>query len=189
VHGQSGEVEIQVFAAHPQAMERRSWFSIFLPNRVYLKADQRSKGNIHGQRTAGIGEDRSIDFRANFERIPIRAWLPEKWKARWTGRASGSVHWTGPDPKLENSSGEGALRLQNAHADNVQLLEEFVEVQKSFEHLELNDCSLNFAWRYPKIEINDIALEEKGKFRVEGAICVERRAFRGQSSSGLLLRI
>ena len=57
--------------------------------------------------------------------------------------------------------------------------------KKSFEHLELNDCSLSFTWRYPKIDITDIAIEEKGKFRIEGAISVERRLLRGAVNLGL----
>jgi hypothetical protein len=39
--------------------------------------------------------------------------------------------------------------------------------KKSFERLDLDECSLGFAWRYPEIEIKDITIEEKGKFRIE----------------------
>jgi len=51
--------------------------------------------------------------------------------------------------------------------------------------LELNDCSLNFAWHYPKIDITDIAIEEKGKFRIEGAISIDRRSLGGAVKLGL----
>lgn len=37
VHVQSGEVEIQIYEAHPEATTERPWFTAFLPNRVYLK--------------------------------------------------------------------------------------------------------------------------------------------------------
>jgi hypothetical protein len=93
----------------------------------------------------------------------------------------------GVNPKLENSSGEGSLRVQDARADNLPFLEKLAELahEKSFEHLELTDCSLNFTWRYPSIEIKDIVLEEKGKFRVEGAISIDRRALRGAIQLGV----
>jgi hypothetical protein len=80
----------------------------------------------------------------------------------------------GVNPKLENSSGEGSLRVQDARANNLPFLEKLAQLahEKSFEHLELTDCSLNFTWRYPSIEIKNIGLEEKGKFRVQGAISI-----------------
>lgn len=154
---------------------------------IDLAPDERSEGNIHGEGTAGIGKDRRIDFSANLENVPIRGWLPEKWKQHLNGSAHGAIHWTGVTPKLEDSSGEGSLRLEDARADNLPFLEKLAALarEKSFEHLELTDCSLNFTWRYPAIEIKEIALEEKGKFRVEGAISIDRRALSGAIQLGV----
>ena len=156
-------------------------------NHIDLASDEGSERNIHGEGTAGIGKDRSINFSANFERVPIRGWLPDKWKEHLNGRAFSSVHWTGATPKLEDSSGEGSLHVRGGRADNLPFLEKLAEVarEKSFEQLELTDCSLNFTWRYPSIEIKDIALEEKGKFRVEGTISIDRRALRGAIQLGV----
>jgi hypothetical protein len=263
IHVGSGEIEIQIYEAHPEEITPKPWFSMFLPNRVFIKRiesehadvtwrfrgehagffgtqllitphgrdfdyaatggklkmaplpelylrrsnvlitktlltlydidlspDERSEGNIRGKGTAGIGKDRSVDFTANFERVPIHSWLPEKWKEHLNGSAFGSVHWTGASPKLEDSSGEGSLRVRNGRADNLPFLEKLAELarEKSFEHLELNDCSLSFTWRYPTIEIKDITLEEKGKFRVEGAISIDRRALTGAIQVGVTRR-
>jgi hypothetical protein len=44
--------------------------------------------------------------------VPIRQWLPAEWKGRLKGSAFGDIHWTGKDPKLESSSGEGSLHIQ-----------------------------------------------------------------------------
>lgn len=156
-------------------------------NDIDLASDERNKGSIRGKGKAGIGKDRSIDFGANFESVPIRGWLPYKWKEHFSGNAYGGVHWMGVNPKLENSSGEGSLRVQDARADNLPFLEKLAELahEKSFEHLELTDCSLNFTWRYPNIEIKNIGLEEKGEFRVEGAISIDRRALRGAIQLGV----
>jgi hypothetical protein len=57
--------------------------------------------------------------------------------------------------------------------------------KKSFERLDLNECSLGFAWRYPEIDIKDITIEEKGKFRIEGEISVKGRVLRGTIRLGL----
>jgi len=260
VHVRSGDVEIQIYEANPEAIEPKPWFAIFLPNRVFLKRiesehsnviwrfrgepagffgtqllitphgpdfeyratggtlkmallpgpylrgahllvtstlltiydvnlapDEKSAGSIHGQGTSGIGKDKSVDFKANFDRVPIRTWLSGKWKGYLSGSAVGDVHWAGENPKLESSSGEGSFRVRDARIENLPLLEKLAELaqKKSFEHLELNDCSLSFAWRYPKIEIKDIAIEENGKFRIEGAISIERRMLRGAIKLGV----
>ncbi|PYL23258.1 MAG: hypothetical protein DMF37_10225 [Verrucomicrobia bacterium] len=154
---------------------------------VDLTPNPQSEGGIRAQGNAGIGEDKSVDLKATFERLPIRPWLQAKWKEHLSGSAFGEIHWTGVNPKLESSSGEGALRVRDGRIDNLPLLEKLAEVarNKSFEHLQLNDCSLSFAWRYPKIDIKDIAIEEKGKFRIEGAISINHRSLHGAISLGL----
>ena len=260
VHVQSGEVEIQIYKPHPEAVAPKPWFAIFLPNRVYLKRIETPQANItwpfrseragffgtqllitphgpdfeyfatggrlkmallpdldlrrahllitktlltiydidlasnsssaesiHAQANAGIGKDKSIDLKANFNQVPIRAWLPGEWKEHLAGSASGDLHWTGKDPRLESSSGEGSLRVSEGRIDNLPVLKKLAEIaqRKSFEHLELNDCSLSFGWKYPKIDINNIAIEERGKFRIEGEMSIEQRRLRGTIRLGL----
>jgi len=154
---------------------------------VDLAPNPHSDGSIRAHGKAGIGEDKSVDLKATFDQLPIGGWLPAKWKDYFNGSAFGEVHWTGENPKLESSAGEAALRVRNGRIDNLPMLQKLAELarKKSFEHLELNDCSLSFTWRYPKIDITDIAIEEKGKFRIEGAISVERRLLRGAVNLGL----
>src|SRR6266576_969688 len=164
VHVRSGDVEIQVYEANPEAIEPKPWFAIFLPKRVYVKKIEseqanvtwRFRGNragffgtqllitpngpdfeylatggrlkmallpeldlrrahllitktlltiydvdlasnsdsgerIHAQANAGIGKDKGIDFKARLDRVPIRTWLPVKWKRHLSGSAFGNV--------------------------------------------------------------------------------------------------
>ena len=113
-----------------------------------------SDESIRAQGHAGLGQDKSIDVKANFNSVPIRQWLPAEWKGHLKGSAFGDIHWTGKDPKLESSSGEGSLRIDNGRVDDVPLLNKLAELarKKSFERLDLNECSLGFAWRYPEID-------------------------------------
>ena len=260
VHVQSGEVEIQVYKANPEAVAPKPWFAIFLPNRVYLErietpqanitwrfhgdragffgtqllitphgsdfeyfatggklkmallpdldlrrahllitktlltiysidlaSDSGSAESIHAQANAGTGQDKSIDLRANFSQVPIRSWLPAEWKEHLAGSAFGVLHWAGKDVKLENSAGEGSLAVNNGRIDNLPVLEKLAELsqRKSFEHLALSDCSLRFGWKYPKIDIEKLAIEERGKFRIEGEMSIEQRRLRGTIRLGL----
>jgi hypothetical protein len=260
VRVQSGDVEIQIYEANPEAAPGKPWFAIFLPNRVYLKkiqsdranvtwrfrderagffgsqllitpngrdfeyvatggrlkmaavpdlelrrthllitkklltlydldlaSDSRSDEIIRAQGHAGLGKDKSVDLKANFNSVSIRQWLPAEWKDRLKGSAFGNIHCTGKDPKLESSSGEGSLRIHNGRIDDVPLLNQLAELarKKSFERLDLDECSLGFAWRYPEIDIKDITIEEKNKFRIEGEISIKRRLLRGTIRLGL----
>ena len=260
VRVQSGEVEIQIYKANPEAVAPKPWFAIFLPNRVYVEKIETPQANItwqfcgeragffgtqllitpHGpdfeyvatsgrlkmallpdldlrrahllitktlltiydidlasnsgsaesiraQAKAGIGKDKSVDLKANFNQVPIRSWLPAEWKHHLTGTASGDFHWAGEDPKLESSSGEGSLRVSNGRIDDFPFLIKLAELaqRKAFEHLELNNCSLSFGWKYPKLDINNIAIEERGKFRIEGEMSIEQRRLRGAIRLGL----
>ena len=260
VHMQSGNVEIQIYKANPEAVSPKPWFAIFLPNRVYLKrietpqanvtwrfrgeqagffgtqllitphdldfeyfatggrlkmallpdldlrrahllitktlltlydidlaSNSRSAESIHAQANASIGKDKSIDLKANVDQVPIRSWLPAEWKEHLAGYAFGDLHWAGQDPKLESSSGEGSLRVSNGRIDSLPVLEKLAELsqKKSFEHLALSDCSLRFGWKYPKIDMENIAIEEKGKFRIEGEMSIEQRRLRGTIRLGL----
>src|SRR5437868_12440358 len=47
------------------------------------------------------------------------------------------------------------------------------------------DCSFALTWNYPRAEIKNIAIEEKGKFRAEGTIQVEKKALRGAIELGV----
>jgi hypothetical protein len=260
VRVQSGDVEIQIYKANPEAVAPKPWFAIFLPNRVYLQRIETPHANVtwrfrgeqagffgtqllitpHGpdfeyfatggrvkmallpdldlrrahllitktlltlydidvasnsssaesiraQANAGIGRDKSVDLKANLNQVPIRSWLPAEWKDHLGGSAFGHLHWTGKDPKLESSSGEGSLGVSDGRIDNLPVLEKLAELsqKKSFEHLALNDCSLSFGWKYPKIDIENIAIEERGKFRIEGEMSIEQRRLRGTIRLGL----
>jgi hypothetical protein len=59
VHVQSGDVEIQIYQAHPEAVTPKPWFAIFLPNRVYLEKIQSEQANItwrlRGERAGFFG--------------------------------------------------------------------------------------------------------------------------------------
>jgi len=123
----------------------------------------------------------------SFNAVPIRQWLPTEWKGRFNGSAFGNLHWTGSDSKLENSSGEGSLRIRNGRIDDVPLLRRLAELSQknSLERLDLNECSLRFGWRYPEIDITDILIEEQGKFRIGGEISVNGHRLRGTLRLGL----
>src|SRR5262245_3165365 len=93
-----------------------------------LASDWRSEESIRLQGQAGIGKDKSIDVKANFDRVAIRPWLLAQWERSLSGSASGEVHWRGENPKLESSFGNGTLRVSDGQIKNLSLLSELAEI-------------------------------------------------------------
>jgi len=152
-----------------------------------LQPSEDATGNIHAQGTAGTSEDRSVDFNFNFERIPVEEWLPKQWRDHVRGTASGNIRWRGKNPKLESSTGEATLRVDGGRIIELPFLENLAKItnEKALERLTLNDCSFALTWNYPRAEIKNIAIDEKGKFRAEGVIQVERKALSGAIELGV----
>jgi hypothetical protein len=144
-------------------------------------------GNIHAEGTAGTSEDRSVDFNISFERVPIEEWLPKGWREHVRGQASGKILWRGKNPKLESSTGEATLRVDEGRIIELPFLENVAKItnEKALERLTLDDCSFALAWNYPRAEIKNIVLEERRKFRAEGTIQVEKKALSGAIELGV----
>lgn len=152
-----------------------------------LAAAPASGGTIHAEGTAGTSEDRSVDFKMTFDNLPIREWLPASWKDHVAGAAGGNAHWSGPNPKLETASVQGSLRLQNGRVRNLLFLQKLASIsgKKSFEELELNECSSEVYWNGLQLEVKNIAVEEKGKFRIEGSVSTREKLLGGAIRLGL----
>jgi hypothetical protein len=152
-----------------------------------LAAGPASDGLIHAEGTAGTGEDKSVDFKVKFEQLPIREWLPASWKDHVAGAAAGNVHWRGKNPKLEAASVQGSLRVQGGRVRSLPFLEKLASItgKKSIEALELNECSAEVDWDGPTVEIKNIAVEDKGKFRIEGLVSVRKKMLGGALQLGV----
>jgi hypothetical protein len=146
-----------------------------------LATGEGGHGTLHVQGKAGLREDRSVDAYAQLEKLPLGAWLPGSWRDRVSGLASGKVHWTGKNTKMETSSGDGSLRVERASISGLPLLEQLVTLtgKESLHRLDLTECALEMKWNFPKIEITDIAIEEEGKLRLEGSLIINHRTISG----------
>jgi hypothetical protein len=57
--------------------------------------------------------------------------------------------------------------------------------KKSIASLELSECSAAMAWNSPRIEIKNIAVEDKRKFRIEGALSIREKSLEGAIQLGV----
>jgi hypothetical protein len=152
-----------------------------------LAAGPEGDGMVHAEGTAGTGEDKSVDFNLRFDQVPIRAWLPASWKNHVGGTAAGDVHWKGKNPRLETASVRGSLRVRDGRLRGLPFLQKLASItgKKSIEELELNECSAEVRWQSPTLEIRNVAVEDKGKFRIEGLVSVREESLGGAIQLGV----
>jgi hypothetical protein len=146
-----------------------------------------SDGFIHGEGTAGTREDKSVNFKVRFGKVPLREWLPASWRNEVSGLAAGDVHWHGQSPKLEASQVEGSFRIEGGRVRQLPFLEKLASItgKKSITSLELSECSAAMAWNSPRIEIKNIAVEDKRKFRIEGTLSIREKSLEGAIQLGV----
>jgi hypothetical protein len=152
-----------------------------------LAAGLDGEGAIHGEGTAGTGEDKSVDFKLRFDKLPLREWLPASWQSYVAGTAAGEMHWKGKNPKLETASVQGSLRVREGRVRRLPFLQKLASItgKKSIEELELNECSAKVHWESPTLEIRNIEIEDKGKFRIEGTVSVREKSLGGALQLGV----
>ena len=150
-----------------------------------------TKGHIHAKGKAGTRDDRSVDFAFELERLPIDDWLPSGWREHVAGAATGKILWRGENYHLETSRGEANVHVDGARIYRLPFLESVVKLtgEKELEQLKLNVCSMEMEWLYPKIDIKHAALEEKGKFRAEGEVMINKKALSGEIRLGVARRL
>ncbi|MEO6872598.1 MAG: hypothetical protein ABI233_10310 [Chthoniobacterales bacterium] len=153
-----------------------------------LAAGPDGAGFIHGEGTAGTRDDKSVDFKLSFGKLPVREWLPTSWHEHVTGAAGGEVRWRGSDPKMRSASVQGALRVTGAKVEGLQFLGQLASLtkKKSLERLELSECSAEIAWDKGRGEIKNVALEDRGKFRIEGNVQLGQNSLGGTVQLGVV---
>jgi hypothetical protein len=145
-------------------------------------------GRIHAEGRAGTRSDnRSVDFRFAIERVPIADLVPGDWRDHISGLVTSKIHWTGTDTKLEHAGGEGEFSLEDGRIHDLPFLERIATLanDKSLQRIDLDQCRLEAEWHYPAVEIKRLALEEKGKFRVDGELAVAQASLRGKIDLGI----
>jgi len=152
-----------------------------------LAPGSQDDGFVRAEGTAGTREDKSVNFKVKFEKMPLREWLPASWREHVSGLASGDVHWNGPKPKLETSQVRASFRVGGGRVSGLRFLETLSRVtgKKAIEQLELSECAGELDWESPRLEIKNIAVEDKGKFRMEGAISIHEKSLGGAIRLGL----
>jgi hypothetical protein len=155
--------------------------------RLYELDLKSGDGSIHGEGSTAIRGEKRSDFNFNWSDLPVRDWLPKTSGGSFAGAATGDLHWTGNDYKLSAATIAGAISVKGGRVRDLKLLDTIAAVTKRNElaQLDLDLCRARFRWRSGDCELNEIALEQKGKFRIEGTVLFSDRSLGGALQIGL----
>jgi len=167
-----------------QLLITKTWLTLYT---LDLQPAGEPSGRIHAEGKAGTREDKSVDLKIDIDQVPIREWLPATWQEYFSGKLAGKVHWTGKSAKAETSSVQGRLELRDGRVVDLPFLKNLAAIakNKSIEQLELRQCSGDVDWKSAETEIKNIAIEDAGKFRIEGSITVHGGSLGGTLQLGV----
>jgi hypothetical protein len=144
------------------------------------------KGQIHGEGTAVITGEKKTDFNFKWEDVPVREWLPKDLRESFLGIATGDLHWTGNDYKLSAATMTGAVKVKDGRVGNLKFLDAIAAItnRPDLAQLELDECRSKLRWHEGDCELSDIAIEQSGKFRIEGTVSFSKQSLGGTLQIG-----
>jgi hypothetical protein len=144
-------------------------------------------GTIHAEGNAATRGDKNLKFNISWKDLPLVEWLPLSWQDHFKGSADGELEWTGHEYKLRAATVSGGLRINRGRVSGLSFLDQIavIAARPDLRSLQLTECSARFVWQKSGYQLKDVAIEEKGKFRVEGAVGIAERSLSGKIDLGL----
>ena len=116
--------------------------------------------------------NRALDLSASFESLPIREFLPEDWRARLHGDATGTVRVTGspPDAGGEGWHARGHVDLRDGGLEAMPVLDELAvfTATERFRQIPLQKGRTDFEWTPAGVTVSNLYVESEGLLRIEG---------------------
>ena len=132
-------------------------------------------GELHFEGT------REFNAIVRFEDVPVANWVPEDWRGKLIGQASGESRVRG---RLEQSGGpaaEGTISLLNGRLQALPMLDKiaiFTQTEQ-FRRIDLQKATAEFSWKDGRLDVKKLLMESTGLLRVEGGCVVEKETIDG----------
>ncbi len=145
------------------------------------------EGSLHAEGDVATRGEKEVDFQLRWENLPVREWFTPKSADEVAGLASGHLHCTGRDMKLDAVTMQGALNVRGVRLSGMSFLEQIAAVTRraDLKEIELSECAAELSWANGSGGLKNIAIEERGKFRIEGNASVKAKALSGEIQLGL----
>jgi hypothetical protein len=154
--------------------------TLFVNDSLFKLSDSENV-NLSGQ--VVFGENPTADLRAKFAGVVITPFLPEDWRAKLHGQATGEARLTGPDALTVT----GQLHLVSGQLEALPVLDRIALFTQTaqFRRLTLQKATADFVWTKPKLTVSHLVLESEGLLRVEGDFVVVARQLEGVFQVGV----
>ncbi len=104
------------------------------------------------------------------------------------GRRVWRVHMEGHGPEARGVERRGNLRMRHVVLASIPFLDYVASAApgtRNSRPMELEQCSMEFSWKYPRMEIRDIEIEADEAFRIVGNVTITTRKIDGTLSLGV----
>ena len=154
--------------------------TLFITDGLF-KLSESENVNVSGQ--VIFDQDPTLDLRAKFAGVVITPFLPEDWRAKLHGLATGEARVTGPDTLTVT----GQLNVVSGQLEALPVLDRIASFThtEQFRRITLQKATADFIWTKPKLTVSRLLLESEGLLRVEGDFVVAERHLEGVFQVGV----
>jgi hypothetical protein len=131
----------------------------------------------------GTARTEAVDLQVAYQGVAIAPWLPEDWRARLKGTATGHARVTGPTPVRV----AGRLELVGGQLVALPVLERIAAFTRTteFRQLTLQTARTDYVWEGDRLRLREVVLESAGLLRVEGGCEVVAGRLAGEFRVGV----
>ena len=162
----------------------------YQPPELFITDGQLTLGESENLSVGGqvsFAPDSALDLQVKFSGVGITPFLPEDWRARLKGLATGEARIRGRLDQAESITATGNLSLTAAQLEALPVLDRIARFTRTeqFRRFMLQKASAHFVWTKPKLAVDRLLLESEGLLRVEGACVVEQGNLDGRFQVGV----
>lgn len=154
-------------------------------NDSLLKLGESENVTVSGR--LDFGPQQAADLHIKFSGVNITPFLPEDWRAKLHGSASGESRLAGALAQSDTVAATGKLSLASAELVALPVLDRIALFTRTeqFRRITLQKAAADFAWTKAKLVVNHLVLESEGLIRVEGDFVVSNGALDGLFQVGV----
>jgi hypothetical protein len=139
--------------------------------------------SVNGEVRFGDG----LAFEVELSNVPVTPYIPEDWRAKFTGQLQGRVRIASPMPLTGKPDIEGSVRVTEGQLQALPLLDRialFTRTQQ-FRRLDIRNTSGDFRRTGDRLEVTNFVAESPGLIRIQGAFAVENDEIEGAFEVGI----
>jgi hypothetical protein len=138
---------------------------------------------------ANLQQDRSIQVAADFDRLNVAPWLPEKVRHDVTGQFNGHFDYKSTGTGLETATAQGNITVVGGKLlSSLKALRTYIAGTKSPDpgDIPLDVCQTNVKLDQGALTLENLQAESKGIFRLSGSIrMAQDKTLSGELELGL----